>query len=57
MHVPPRLARGSEVCGLSFSDGKFAKVCGQQMGYWTANQACLLNAVGASAYFSIVNRP
>jgi len=42
---------GSEVCGLSFGDGKFAKVCGKQIGYWTASQACLLNAVGASSYF------
>lgn len=42
---------GSEVCGLSFGDGKFAKVCGKQIGYWTANQACLLNAVDASSYF------
>jgi len=42
---------GNEVCGLSFSGGKFAKVCGIQKGYWTASQACLLHAVDASAYF------
>lgn len=42
---------GTEVCGLSYAGGKFAKVCGIQKGYWTASQACLLNAVDASAYF------
>lgn len=42
---------GSEVCGLSFNEGKFAQVCGKQMGYWTANQACLLNAGEAGHYF------
>lgn len=41
----------SEVCGLSYTNGKFARMCGTQLGYWSAHQACVLNAAGASAYF------
>lgn len=42
---------GSEVCGLSYTGGKFARVCGTRMGYWTAAQACMLNSASAGAFF------
>jgi len=48
---PANVCPSSEVCGLSFTDGKFAQVCGRQLGYWTASQACLLNTSSARAYF------
>ncbi|VVC76289.1 hypothetical protein AQUSIP_15980 [Aquicella siphonis] len=46
---------GSEVCGLSYNNGKFARVCGTRLGYWTAAQACLLNSASASAFFDCNN--
>ncbi len=43
-----------EVCGLRYdatSSPKFARVCGVQQGYWTANQACILNPADANTFF------
>ena len=40
-----------EVCGLSYNAGKFARVCGKQLGFWTASQACLLNSASAGTFF------
>ena len=44
-----------DVCGLSYSTSQsptFQQTCGPQLGYWTANTACSLNAADANAFFS-----
>ncbi len=44
-----------QVCGLSYSatpTPTFQQTCGPQLGYWTANTACSLNAAAADSFFS-----
>lgn len=43
------------VCGLSFDPSgtpKINQTCGTQLGYWTANQACIADNVGADPFFN-----
>lgn len=40
-----------EVCGLKY-DSSFSRVCGIQIGYWTANQACIVDPVQADPFFN-----
>jgi hypothetical protein len=43
------------VCGLSYDPNgspKINQTCGTQLGYWTANQACIADNVGADTFFN-----
>lgn len=47
-----------EVCGLRYdatSSPTFKRACGVPIGYWTANQACLTDAVDAQTFFNCNN--
>jgi len=54
----PTCALPGQVCGLRYNASAtptFARVCGVQLGYWTAEQACLANPTDANTFFNCLN--